>query len=441
MFRLANLVEAHNACALPGCTIKYDSFMTCMRRAQSRGYVEDRYAEFVADGLRNGFTAGIDRSRFVGRRVFQNYRSALDARSAVTAAIVRRIENGKTLALGAWSAVEAALQARGIASYFVFPMGATAKKDSPDPANPVMRPTDDHTKTGTNKISDMSFLRYALTTYSDIAWLLKQDYFMYVSDVEDAFLLLPLAPWVWFLMLFRFYLRDSDEELTTCVHVFGDFGTCGMPGTFYIFFVKVVIQMARSELVLTLPIAIYVDDCGIIGPAKAELDTEVASFQTWADETTGVRFKWTKDKKGAQLQHMIGFNWDSRSLTRSLEERKLAGYVADLLRCGHAMSLRLIDRQEIAGKVQRAVMCLPPGAGCFLANCFAMMIGLHSGYQRRRTSRAERQDYLIVHDLLVYCKGRGYYSYAGFAQGPQGRGDASKRRGYAGGGYVCADGF
>ena len=114
----------------------------------------------------------------------------------------------------------------------------------------------------------MEHLRYALNTYAEVAWLLKQDYFMYVSDVEDAFLLLPLAPWLWFFMLFRFYLNDDDDQQTTCVHLFGDFGTSGMPGTFYIFFVKVVVQMGRSEMVLTLPMAIYVDDCGIIGPVK-----------------------------------------------------------------------------------------------------------------------------------------------------------------------------
>ena len=36
----------------------------------------------------------------------------------------------------------------------------------------------------------------------------------------------------------------------------------------------------------------------------------------------------------------------------------------------------------------------------------------------RRTTRAERQDYLFVHDLLKYNQGRGYYSYAGFPTGP-----------------------
>ena len=52
------LVYEQNACALPGCTIKYDSFMTCLRRAVSRGFVKDVHAEFVEDGLKNGFSIG-----------------------------------------------------------------------------------------------------------------------------------------------------------------------------------------------------------------------------------------------------------------------------------------------------------------------------------------------------------------------------------------------
>ena len=109
---------------------------------------------------------------------------------------------------------QAALKTAGIFDYYLFPMGATPKKDSPDPANPVMRPTDDHTRTGLNFITCMDSLRYALKTYAEVAWLLKQNYFMYVADVEDAFLLLPLAPWLWFFMLFRCYLSDDDEEET-----------------------------------------------------------------------------------------------------------------------------------------------------------------------------------------------------------------------------------
>ena len=32
----------------------------------------------------------------------------------------------------------------------------------------------------------MEHLRYALKTYAEVAWLLKQNYFMYVADVEDV---------------------------------------------------------------------------------------------------------------------------------------------------------------------------------------------------------------------------------------------------------------
>ena len=429
-------MESQGACSLPGCTIKFDSFMTCMRRAQSRGYVRDDHAEFVAQGLRYGFDLGLDRSLLKGNRVFKNWASATEGRVQVTAAINKRMEAGKSLLLGPWRVVEKTLRAMGIFDYFVFPMGAVAKKDDPT----VLRPTDDHTKTGLNAQPLSEFLKHSLNTYAEVAWLLKRDYFMYVSDVQDAFLLLPLAPWVWFFMLFRYFARDSDKELTTGVHLFGDFGTRYMPGCFYIFFVKVVIPMGRSEMVLTLPIAVYVDDCAIIGPQKVELDDEVAGFQGWSWETCGVAFKFTKDRDGSRVQEMIGFIWSSPTLTRALPDKKLSTYLQELMDCSRAASLTLRDRQSIAGKMQRAIMTLPPGAACFLANAYVLMSGLLFCYQRRRTTRAERRDYQFVHILLSLNAGRGYYSYDGFLQGPEARSDASKSRKYAGGGWVVADG-
>ena len=41
-------------------------------------------------------------------------------------------------------------------------------------------------------------------------------------------------------------------------------------------------------------------------------------------------FKASKDKAAAQRQLMIGFQWDSRTMTRTLEEHKLHAYI-DLL--------------------------------------------------------------------------------------------------------------
>ena len=68
VWRLRSMVEEQNACALPGVAIRYDSFMTVMWRAVSKGFVEQEHAEFVADGLTNGFDCGIDVSQMKGHR-------------------------------------------------------------------------------------------------------------------------------------------------------------------------------------------------------------------------------------------------------------------------------------------------------------------------------------------------------------------------------------
>ena len=58
-----------------------------------------------------------------------------------------------------------------------------------------------------------------------------------------------------------------------------------MPRSFKIFFVDVVVQMARSMHVLTLPMPIYVDDCALIGENTAEVDAEMEAFHEWAWDT------------------------------------------------------------------------------------------------------------------------------------------------------------
>ena len=81
---------------------------------------------------------------------------------------------------------------------------------------------------------------------------------MYVSDVADAFMLIPLAPWLWPFFLFRWFGHDdSSDALYLYCHLFGDFGTKGLPGTFKIFLVDVVIQTARSECIMSIPIIVY----------------------------------------------------------------------------------------------------------------------------------------------------------------------------------------
>ena len=78
-------------------------------------------------------------------------------------------------------------------------------------------------------------------------------------------------------------------DLFLYMHLFGDFGTRGLPGTFKIFLVDVIVQMARSEMVLTLPLAVYVDDSGLIGPDEEEVNSEAVAFHDWSEEVCGVR--------------------------------------------------------------------------------------------------------------------------------------------------------
>ncbi len=57
-------------------------------------------------------------------------------------------------------------------------------------------------------------LRHSLQTYDEIAYFLQTDYFMRMSDVEDAFPMLPLHPDVWPYFMYRF----SDSVSTNSMY-------------------------------------------------------------------------------------------------------------------------------------------------------------------------------------------------------------------------------
>ena len=89
--RLKSLVETEGACSLPGCTIKYGSFIQVMWSAVQRGFVRHDEATFVADGLRNGFKLGVDTSKMRGHRQFNNYKSSIEAAASVSRAVQERV--------------------------------------------------------------------------------------------------------------------------------------------------------------------------------------------------------------------------------------------------------------------------------------------------------------------------------------------------------------
>ena len=404
--RLRELVMTQNACALEGVQIRFDTFLPCMWRAVQRGWVTDTAARFVHDGLRWGFTAGIQVDRLRGRRWFGNYPTAIAARKAVTRATMKRVEAGKTILIGTWRGQLSNALSQAFPHSAIFPMGAV-----PKPLEPTeMRPTDDHSRTGVNDATDMEGLAHSLTAYKDIAWFLKLDYFMRVSDVDAAFPMLPLHPDVWPYFFFRFYANDNTMIQSLFLHICGDFGTAGMPGVFKIFFVDVVLNMARSEGKLTLPMPVYVDDCGLIGPCSDGVDSEMLVFQAWAGLVCGVFFKFLKDRVAARRQLMLGLWWDSTRLTRELDTPKLLQYLAQVKEFSTRKWLQLAEMRQMAGRLQRAMLTLPPGARCLLASLYAAMSGLRLPWHKRNTTSRLREDLRTIYHMLKLNMGRGYYS-------------------------------
>ena len=436
MFECARQVYTHGACSMPGVQIKYDSFMDLMWAAVRKGFVAHAHAEFVAQSLRWGCEAGVQRPLLKGRRCFSNYASARgEFRGRVAAAITKRVEASKTLHLGPWSDSLRDVLGRAFGHFFIFPLGAVAKPLEPDDA----RPTDDHTKTGLNAATILGMLGHSLRTYEEVARFLKLGWVMHVSDVEAAFPMLPFAPWLWPFLLFRFEAPVTSALQLFC-HVCGDFGTRGMPGTFKIFFVDVVCNMARSVGVLRDNMPVYVDDMGLIGAALKPVMRQMQAFQDWAELFCGVSFKRIKDKQAAHVQHMIGFWWDSFEGTRTLDERKMFSYMDMLLDFSSRRTLTLLERQQVAGRMQRAVLTMPPGAQCLMANMFVLMQGLKLPWHKRRTTAAERQDYRFFHDVLSLNLGRGYFNFDRFSEAPTIWSDASKQSRYSGGGWMSACG-
>ena len=430
-------MRERGACALPGVSVRLDLLDPLIHKAISKGFVEPEKGEFVLHGLRHGFDLGVDLDALKGKRWFSNYPSALQAREAMTVAQRKRVEAHKTVPLCAVGRQSTDLLPW--AACRVFPLGAVPKPLEPD----VMRPVSDHSRSGLNEATNMAGFRHTLDTYNEIARFLKSGYVMRMSDVDGAFPLLPLAPRLWPFFLSYWYTVAVGEgvnldEMWLYAHVCGDFGAAGMPGTWKVFFTDVLVGVARSESVLTLPLPVYVDDMALIGSCPVVVDAEGEALGDWL-ASMGVPTKAIKDKPAAQVQLALGFWWDAVQRTRTLEGKKLRAYLEMLRAFAKRKTLTLREMQQVGGRMQRAVMTLPKGSMCFVAALFELMRGLKLPWQKRRTTKAVRADFATVAKLLGLNLGKGYFCVEHLAEAPPVFTDASKESRYAGGGYfsVC----
>lgn len=439
MRKLEEAVHRLGICALRGNTLQPDFYRPLLQKAFAQNIIgQDQYKRMMYT-LRYGADLFIDQDALalLPDRIFRrNYPSAYENSEAVTKAIVARVRSGKTLKLGYFKRSEFA--DLPVKQAFCFPMGAVVKPHDPT----EYRPFGDHTKSRLNEAGRP--WSHSLKALDELKRKLTRNKFMRMSDIDGAFTILPLVPWLWKYMLFMWF--DVDTPLhgqavadTLYVHLFADFGTVGCPLEWFEFF-TVTLDLARMECVLRSDLVLYVDDLSHIGGEEVALDLEGGELECFLDKC-GVPTKHPKTRRAAQLQISLGLWWNTTNFTLWLVEEKRTRYVEFLTDMSTRKVVNLREMQQIAGREQRAALTLMPGSKVLLANNFVLMSGLRLPHHHRRTTAAWRADRAAMVRCLNANAGRGYYRYDDFIDGGDAWTDASKPgKGRAGGGYVLASG-
>ena len=431
---LQQQVVSEGVSVLPVPLLNYRRLSPALQRAVIRGFVSLRSAQFVHDMFTIGCKLGVNIEEFelsrIGTKWHRNYRSATDHRVPVSKGIRKRVDKGTSVCLGRISGKQDLdlLPANSV----IFPMGGTEKRLEVS----EWRPTSDHTKSQLNLYTSLIDLLHSITSDSDILHWFVDGAFMAVGDVADAFPMIPLFPaiWKWFLFVWYNPYDHDDPAEYLFASLCADFGTRGAPGAFKILFADVLVGVARSELVITLPMPLHVDDFGLIGPSAEQVDAEMDAFANYLSGLN-VRLKDLKEKRASQRQEMIGFIWDSVELTRELLAVKRVSYVGAWRRHAARTALTLRELQSDVGTIHRAIKTLPPGAGIFMANVLAASRGLCLPWHKRRVNGLMRRDYDQISALIEQNLGKGYFDLRHFARAPDIHTDASKGMSFAAGGY------
>lgn len=425
---------------MPGNSLQPDFLMPLLRKAAKADTISvDRYKRMMGV-LRFGEDLFIDQQYLASHlpaRVFRaNYPSAYENAEAVTKAIASRVASGRTLKIGRFTRSDFA--SLPVAQAIIFPLGAVPKPHDPT----EYRPFGDHTRSRLNEAARP--WKHSLDALNELKRKLTRGKFMRMSDIDGAFTLLALVPWLWPYMLFLWYDVDVPlaQQRTAGVlycHLFADFGTTGCPLAWFEFFTT-VLDLARMECVLKSDLVLYVDDLSHLGDDRVELDCEGAELDSFLGDC-GVPTKHPKTKGAAQLQLSLGLWWNTLQFTISLAQEKVERYTEFLTDMSMRRVVNLREMQRIAGREQRVALTLMPGSKVLLANNFILMSGLRLPHHHRRTTKAWRADRAAMVRCLEANAGHGYYRFDDFVDGGDVWTDASKQSREAAGGYVLDSGF
>ena len=428
--------EINGVQSLRGNTINVPFFKERLPAAVEAGLVDQEDCDYILNGLEFGFDLFLDEALMPGKKVHPNYKSAYEAKPKVHSALAKRVRDGKTLKLGAFSGDPRDLPGE---QGCVVPNGAVPKRLEPDAA----RPFSDHTKTKFNAACKADWLKHTLNTYAEIAEELKPDYYMRVEDIDGAYPVLPLAPRLWKYMYVWWFdidvpLHEQSKPNTLYVHLFGDFGTSPMPGVWDKFF-RCVKAMAQLDGVLKSPMPHYVDDNSLIGPDADSLDMEAEELGLYLIKC-GLKFKDLKSRHAAMKQLVLGFWWDSHARTRELESEKLAEYLECFRDFSLQKSASLHQLQVVIGRMHRATMTMPPGSTIFLARLIALTRGLSMPWHRKRITAGAISDVVSIIRVLTTNHGRGYFDHSHLPWAADVYTDSMKDGRTAGWGWASLDG-
>ena len=282
-------------------------------------------------------------------RFFRNYKSATENRHGVSKGIRKRVGAQQSYCLGPFSRGDLSLLPT---KSLVFPLGGVQKKGENGVLLEEYRPASDHTKSGFNMFSDPP--SFSLTATQDVARMFHVGFSMAVGDIQNAFALIPLSPQIWKFMFFVWYnvfdANDTQEYLYA--NLFADFGSRGAPEAFRVLFVEVCVGIARCESVIcpTREIPIHVDDFCVIDKSKVVADQEMQTLMLFFGEL-GIQFKNGNFAYANWLQTMLGFVWDSNTLTRQLTAARRDQYIQDWKSHAVKKSISLRERQSYIGRL------------------------------------------------------------------------------------------
>jgi hypothetical protein len=388
--------------------------------------------------LRYGAELFVDRQYLLdhlpARSFYRNYPSAYENAALVHKAITARVRAGRTYKFGKFLRSE--FGDLPVEQAIIFPLGAVAKPHSPD-----MRPFGDHTRSRLNEAARI--WQHSLNALDELKRKLRRKRKMRMSDVDGAFTLLALIPWLWNYMFFLWYDVDVPLEQQSCAdvlyaHLHADFGTTGCPLEWFEFF-SITLDLARMEEVLTLDLILYVDDLSHIGDEDDLVDEEGEQLEEYLG-LAGVPLKPVKTRQAAQLQLSLGLWWNTINFTLALAAEKLVCYNKFLSEVADKRTVTRRELQQVAGREQRIALTLTPGSKVLLANNFTLMSGLRLPHHRRRTTAAWRADRRTILRCLEANAGRGYYRYDDFEDWGEAWMDASRNKRLSGGGYVLDSG-